>query len=113
MVSSVTIVRAPADSAENRVRKWFSSILARVFITKPACQHPSPSFPIAGTQNCPLCGMWRDYIFSPRWKSEYSLLIDDYSKGNLTRSDFVSRVHDALVRANAVFVGEWRKGVRE
>jgi hypothetical protein len=112
MAFSVLALRAPADSLQNLTRRIVSPLLARVFRTQPPCKHPSPSFPKAGIQNCEICGAWRDYHFSERWHEEHALLLHDYKSGYLSRDQFAGIVHTRLVNANAVFVGEWRKGGR-
>jgi hypothetical protein len=105
-------VRPPAYLPLEALKDVISCAFQRLFGFRRRCQHPCPSFPIAGQQSCPVCDAWRDYVFSPRWQNEYTQLLAEYRLGYLSRESFAAEVHERLSASAGVFVGEWREGGR-
>lgn len=97
-------VTPPAYSLRNRLKAAKLAVLTALF----GCQHPNPTIPFADSQECPDCGMVRDYVFSLTWRNEYRTILSQWQDGQLTCEEFARNFHERLERANAVFIGEWR-----
>ncbi len=74
-----------------------------------ACPHENLSFPLDDKQVCDDCGAERDYVFSPRWRYEHALLLNDYDKGYLSAAEFANYFHKRLVTSQGTVIGPWRK----
>ncbi len=106
MQDQANTLRTPAETGQKTLKSLISKTLERFF----GCRHENPAFPIWGVQECPDCGALRDYAFAPAWYHEHAQLLHDHTKGYITADQFAAAFHRRLVVAQAVRIGEWRKG---
>jgi hypothetical protein len=98
-------VTPPAYKLKNIVKRAKLAALTALF----GCQHVNTDIPFADQQTCKDCSAVRDYIFSLRWRKEYKDILRDWQDNLLTPEEFAQIFHERLEKANAAFIGEWRR----